>query len=54
MHNVGPGLGVVGATGNYAEFTAASKLLLTVLMMLGRIEIFAILVLVIPSFWRTR
>jgi trk system potassium uptake protein TrkH len=54
MHNVGPGLGVVGATGNYAAFTSVSKLLLTLLMMLGRIEIFAILVLVLPSFWRTR
>lgn len=54
MHNVGPGLGVVGATGNYAAFTGASKLLLSMLMMLGRLEIFVILVLVIPGFWRTR
>ncbi|MEM9186665.1 MAG: TrkH family potassium uptake protein [Planctomycetota bacterium] len=54
LHNIGPGLGVVGPTQNYALFTPASKLLFTVLMMLGRLELFAIFVLVLPSFWRTR
>ncbi len=54
LHNIGPGLGIVGATQNYANFTAPSKLLFTFLMMLGRLELFAILVLVLPSFWRTR
>lgn len=53
LHNIGPGLGIVGATRNYALFSAPSKLLFTVLMMLGRLELFAILVLVMPSFWRT-
>ncbi|MEN1677948.1 MAG: TrkH family potassium uptake protein [Planctomycetota bacterium] len=54
LHNIGPGLGVVGPTQNYALFTAPAKLLFTFLMMLGRLELFAIFVLVLPSFWRTR
>ena len=54
LNNIGPGLGIVGATENYAHFTFASKLLFTWLMMLGRLEIFVILVLFMPNFWRTR
>ena len=54
LHNIGPGLGIVGATQNYAPFSAASKLLFTFLMMLGRLELFAILVLLSPGFWRSR
>ena len=54
LHNIGPGVGIVGATQNYAEFSAPSKLLFILLMMLGRLELYAILVLVIPSFWRDR
>ncbi len=54
LHNIGPGLGIVGATQNYAEFSQPAKLLFTFLMMLGRIELYAILVLLIPSFWRNR
>jgi trk system potassium uptake protein TrkH len=54
LHNIGPGLGIVGPTRNYAYFSAPAKLLFTFLMMLGRIELFAILVLVLPSFWRER
>lgn len=54
LHNIGPGVGIVGATQNYAAFSAPSKLLFTFLMMLGRLELYAVLVLVIPSFWRNR
>ena len=54
LNNIGPGLGVVGATKNFANFSVASKLLFTWLMMLGRLEIYVILVLVMPSFWRHR
>ena len=54
LNNIGPGLGTVGATQNYGHFSATSKLLFTVLMMLGRVEVFAILVLLMPSFWRRR
>ncbi|NOZ40269.1 MAG: TrkH family potassium uptake protein [Planctomycetes bacterium] len=54
LNNIGPGVGIIGSTQNYAAFTAPSKLLFTFLMMLGRLELFAVLVLLIPSFWRTR
>lgn len=52
LNNVGPGLGVVGATRNYAEFSQGAKLLFVWLMMLGRVEIFSVLLLFVPSFWR--
>jgi trk system potassium uptake protein TrkH len=52
LHNVGPGLGVVGPTANYAEFASWSKLLFIFLMMLGRLEMFSVLVLFLPAFWR--
>ena len=43
LNNIGPGLGTVGATENYAHFSWHSKLLFTWLMMLGRVEVFVIL-----------
>ncbi len=52
LNNVGPGLGTIGATENYAHFSQPSKLLFTLLMMLGRLEIFPILVLFLPNFWK--
>jgi trk system potassium uptake protein TrkH len=54
LNNIGPGLGTVGATQNYGHFSWHSKLLFVLLMMLGRLEIFPILVLFLPSFWRIR
>ncbi len=54
LNNIGPGLGTVGATQNYGHFSSLTKILFVWLMMLGRIEIFAILVLFMPSFWRNR
>lgn len=52
LHNIGPGLGVVGPTANYSGFSPFSKLLFVFLMMLGRLEMFSILVLFVPAFWR--
>jgi trk system potassium uptake protein len=52
LNGVGPGLNKVGAVGNFAFFTAPAKLLLSLLMLLGRLEIMIILVLFMPSFWR--
>lgn len=52
LNNIGPGLGTVGATQNYGHFSSAAKIIFTWLMMLGRVEIYAILVLALPSFWR--
>lgn len=54
LNNIGPGLGVVGATKNYANFTPWTKLLFIGLMMIGRLEVFAILVLFVPGFWRSQ
>ncbi len=52
LNNIGPGLAKVGATGNYADFTGATKIVLSVLMVLGRLELYSILVLFAPRFWR--
>jgi len=54
LNNIGPGLGTIGATKNYGHFSTASKILFIWLMMVGRLEMFAILVLFIPGFWRSR
>ena len=53
LNNIGPGLARVGATENYAWFSAPSKILMSLLMVLGRLEVFAIIVLFNPRFWRT-
>lgn len=52
LNNIGPGLGTVGPTRNYGHFSGLTKLLFTWLMMLGRLEIYVILVLFWPRFWR--
>ena len=49
---IGPGLGKIGAVENYGWFSDASKIVLSLLMALGRLEIFAILVLFTPRFWK--
>lgn len=54
LNNIGPGLGAVGPTMNYSLFAPQSKLLLSLLMLIGRLELFAILVLFMPSFWKTQ
>ena len=52
LNNIGPGLGLVGATENYSNFSDLTKALFIWLMMLGRLEILPILVLFAPRFWR--
>tara|TARA_B100001093_G_scaffold464923_1_gene482244 strand:+ start:19 stop:1458 length:1440 start_codon:yes stop_codon:yes gene_type:complete len=53
ISNVGPGLGsIIGPNGNFSSLPDISKWILTLGMILGRLELFAILVLFIPSFWR--
>jgi len=54
FNNVGPGLDVVGPMGNFSAFSPAAKLLLTFDMLLGRLEIFPMLLLFAPSIWRRR
>ena len=53
ISNVGPGLGeIIGPDGNYKDLPAPSKWILAAGMLLGRLELFAVLVLFFPSFWR--
>ncbi len=53
ISNVGPGLGeIIGPNGNFSKLSDISKWVLSISMILGRLELFAILVLFIPSFWR--
>ena len=53
ISNVGPGLGdIIGPTGNYKDIPDISKWILSFGMLLGRLELFAVLVLFFPSFWR--
>ena len=49
LNNIGPGLGMVGATGNFSEFSVLSKLVMIADMLLGRLEIFPLLFLFAPS-----
>jgi len=53
ISNVGPGLGsIIGPNGNFSGLPEVSKWILSLGMILGRLELFAILVLFLPSFWR--
>tara|TARA_B100000579_G_C22820054_1_gene850083 strand:- start:692 stop:2131 length:1440 start_codon:yes stop_codon:yes gene_type:complete len=53
ISNVGPGLGsIIGPNGDFSSLPDASKWILSLGMILGRLELFAILVLFLPSFWR--
>ncbi len=53
ISNVGPGLGsIIGPNGDFSSLPDVSKWILTLGMILGRLELFAILVLFLPSFWR--
>ncbi|MCC5938167.1 MAG: TrkH family potassium uptake protein [Lunatimonas sp.] len=52
LGNVGPAIGLVGPMDNFAFFSPFAKLFLSFLMLLGRLELFTILVLFTPFFWR--
>ncbi len=52
LSNIGPGLASVGPTGNFTFFAPWQKLVMVVLMWLGRLEFFALLALLQPQFWR--
>ena len=52
LNNIGPGLGDVGPTGNYAAFSDFSKIILSINMLTGRLELFPILMLFSPATWK--
>ncbi len=52
LGNIGPGLGLVGPANNYAHMPYLGKWLLSWCMLLGRLEIFTVIILIVPEFWR--
>lgn len=52
LGNIGPGIGSVGPVDNFAHLPEASKWFLSFLMLLGRLELFTVLILFTPYFWR--
>ena len=52
MNNIGPGLGSVGPTGNFADFSVLSKIVMSIDMLVGRLEIYPILILFSPYVWK--
>ncbi len=52
LWNIGPGLGQVGPTGNYAHIPMLGKWTLSFLMLMGRLEIFTVIILFSPAYWR--
>ena len=54
LNNIGPGFGMIGPNSNFAEFSNFSKLILSLNMLIGRLEIFPVLMLFSPAVWRRR
>jgi trk system potassium uptake protein TrkH len=52
LGNIGPGLGDVGPASNYASLAVWEKWLLIVFMLIGRLEIYTVLILFLPEAWR--
>jgi len=52
LGNIGPGLSAVGATRNYADIPLTGQAILTICMLLGRLELYTVLILLLPSFWK--
>ena len=52
MNNIGPGLGLVGPTGSFADFSALSKIVMSIGMLVGRLEFYPILILFSPYAWK--
>jgi trk system potassium uptake protein TrkH len=52
VSNIGPALGSLGPVGNYADVPVLSKWVISFLMLVGRLEIFTILTILLPGFWK--
>lgn len=52
LGNIGPGFGLVGPTCNYSALPALGKWLLSFCMLVGRLEVYTVLSLFVPGFWR--
>ena len=54
INNIGPGLGMVSPVGNFSSFSAFSKIILSLDMLIGRLEIYPVLLLMSPTIWRAK
>lgn len=54
MGNIGPGLGPAGPTGNFSAFSPTIKLVLSLVMLLGRLEIFPLMLALTPTLDRKK
>ena len=52
FNNIGPGFAGVGPASSYADYSVLSKITLSIAMLLGRLEIYPLLIVFIPSFWK--
>ncbi|QUH24578.1 TrkH family potassium uptake protein [Serpentinicella alkaliphila] len=52
LGNIGPGFGFVGPTHTYSQFTGASKMFFSLLMLFGRLELFTMIIFLVPGFWK--
>lgn len=52
VNNIGPGLGTIGPSGNFSDFSTLSKLVLSLSMLVGRLEMYPILALFMPYMWK--
>lgn len=52
LNNIGPGLELIGPMGNFSSFSNLSKITFSLLMIIGRVEIYPILLLLIPELWK--
>lgn len=53
LGNIGPGIGAVGPVENYAFLSPFAKWFLSFLMLLGRLELFTVLIILSPAFWKS-
>ena len=51
FNNIGPGFGLVGPASNFAAYSGFSKIVLSFAMLLGRLELFPIIITLAPSTW---
>ncbi|MDX1564984.1 MAG: potassium transporter TrkG, partial [Phycisphaeraceae bacterium] len=52
LFTIGPGLGRVGALESYGWMSSSTKMLLSIMMSLGRLEVFPLIIMLVPGFWR--
>lgn len=54
LSNIGPGFAICGPVGNFSAFSTISKIVLSFAMLIGRLEIYPILILMVPLYWKPK